>query len=127
MDRWANSKRRVQPVDQLIELRIALEALYLPAGVSAGEYRFRIATHGAWHLGANVAERQLYYDVLKQAYDLTSGAIHAGKVDLKENESKLLVDAQNICREGIIKRLSQKAEPQWNSMILGSELDQAAK
>ncbi len=127
MDRWANSKRRVQPIDQLIELRIALEALYVPAGASAGEFGFRIATNGAWHLGANVAERQHYYDVLKQAYGLTSSAIHAGKVDLKESDSQLLVDAQNICRKGIIERLSQKAEPQWNAMILGSELDQAAE
>lgn len=47
--RWLKSKRRASVEDRLIELRIALEALYMRN--AQGEIRFRTATNGAWHLG----------------------------------------------------------------------------
>ena len=55
IERWGKSKRPASLQDQLIELRIALEALYLD-NVVQGELSFRLATHVAWHLGQNPEE-----------------------------------------------------------------------
>ena len=49
-------------MDRYIDLRIALEALYLedfPDERTTQEMRFRLALFGAWHLGDNFKERQV--------------------------------------------------------------------
>ena len=54
---WVSSKRPEASLqDQFIDLRIALEALYLD-GSSRNEMSFRIATYGAWHQGGEAEER----------------------------------------------------------------------
>ena len=60
-DRWKRSKRRNAPLeDRLIDLRIALQALCLKDFVNgqSGEMSFRLSLFGAWHLGANLADRR---------------------------------------------------------------------
>ena len=117
--RWVRSKRLTSYADQFIELRIALEALYLQ-GVRNG-LSFRLALHGAWHLGADLNQRRQYQDILRRAYSRASRAIHAGAVDDAEENRELLVAAQDLCREGILKRLRENEEPNWNELILGKE------
>ena len=49
--RWMRSVNpHIGITDQFIELRIALETLYLDS--PQGELRFRLAIHGAWDLGS---------------------------------------------------------------------------
>ena len=116
--RWMRSKRsNASPLDQSIDLRIALEALYLES--DAGEMRFRLATNGAWHLGIDFAERRDYYNTLRRAYDLASKAVHASEVNFTERERNLLATAQDACHQGILKRLKEKEAPNWNELILG--------
>ena len=115
--RWARSKRPTSHVDQFIELRIALEALYLPD--SNQELGFRLATHGAWHLGANLEERQQHYKTLRDAYNAASTAVHKGAVKDTNTNHNLLGKAQDLCRQGILKRLDEGKEPDWNALILG--------
>ena len=118
ISRWMRSKRPDASLsDQFIELRIALEVLYL--GGSVGELRFRLATHGAWHLGADFSERREYQQTLRDAYDLASKAVHAGDVENTRENRQLLTDAQDLCRKGILKWLYESEEPNWNEMILG--------
>ena len=63
--RWNRSKDPSQAFpNQLIELRISLEALY--AGADGPEVRFRQAAHGALHLGNDYEERLRYRDLLKK-------------------------------------------------------------
>ena len=56
-------------VDRLIELRIALEALYLKdfANEKSQEMRFRLALIGDWHLGETYAKRLQIREVLRDA------------------------------------------------------------
>ena len=56
IDRWAKAMAEDNPIDQIIDLGISLECLYVPD--SQGEVSFRFALHGAWHLGKEKAERQ---------------------------------------------------------------------
>ena len=119
--RWMGSKGSKDFADQLIELRIALEALYLPG--TRNEIRFHLATRGAWHLGADFNERRKYQEILRDVYDLGSKAVHASGVKSSNQDRKLLAEAQDLCRKGILKRLDEAGEPNWNELILGKELE----
>ncbi|MCY4144127.1 MAG: hypothetical protein OXG08_10660, partial [Gammaproteobacteria bacterium] len=121
INRWMNSKGRLSLTDKLIEARIALEALYLPD--SGPELRFRLATRGAWDLGADFEERRKNYRTLRDAYDRASNAVHRGEVEDTSENRDVLKDAQDLCRKGILKRLHETETPDWIELILGKELE----
>jgi len=107
--RWVGSKSPTATLpDRYIDLRIALEVLYLPR--SRSELRFRLALMGAWHLGADFEERRRYYDILKRAYDFGSAAVHTGAVKDTRATRDTLAAAQRACRKGILKRLAETEE-----------------
>ena len=118
IDRWMESIQPNSYTNRLIQLRIAFEALYLKDGV--GEKSFRLATYGAWHLGSNIEERRRHFRILRTLYGLASTAVHAGKVKNTKENLKTLSDAQDICRAGILQRLEEENEPQWDDLMLGS-------
>ncbi len=118
ISRWCKSKNSTQDLrDRFIDLRIALESLYLKD--LNEELGFRLAIRGAWHIGSDVEQRRSFYDTLKDAYNQASKAVHGGKVSHGQNNVALLKAAQDICREGILKRLNEEEKPDWNAMILG--------
>lgn len=119
--RWCRSKLpRAETEDKFIDLRIALEALYLK-GKGPGESTFRIATHGAWHLGTTPGERSRYFKTLRDAYRTASAAVHGS--GLGEAQLLQLKEASSACREGILRRLEEDTEPDWSSLIMGVPLD----
>ena len=122
ISRWQNSKRfEGNPADKFIDLRIALEALYLSG--ENQELKFRLATRGAWDIGELPEKREEYFQVLQDAYDLGSSAVHGKKFDPKKKQQEkknTLKNAQDICRQGILKRLSTGQEPDWKKLILGA-------
>ncbi len=108
--RWISSKRPGATLaDRYIDLRIALEVLFLPPG--RGELRFRLALLGAWHLGADFEERRRYYKLLGKAYDFGSAAVHTGDVKDTPANRDTLAAAQRACRKGILKRLAETEQP----------------
>ncbi len=117
IDRWIRSKRAGSDIDKLVELRIALEALYDIGGDS--EKRFRIATYAAWHLGRDFQERAHINDILGKVYKAASAVIHGGKTNLTRKHPELVSAAEDICRKGILKRLKNPASSNWEMMILG--------
>ena len=68
ISRWIQSKQSKILPDQFVDLRIALETLYLNEGSS--ELKFRLSAYGAWHLGSNFTERKEIFSTLQTAYDL---------------------------------------------------------
>ena len=122
VDRWKRSMRRdIAIVDSLIELRIALEALYLKdfTDEKSQEMRFRLALIGAWHLGETFARRQQIRKVLRDAYDKASGAVHTGEAPAGAQAS--LKKAGKLCREGILKLLKEGPPVDWGDLILGPD------
>ncbi len=114
--RWVRSKRPDTTItDRFIDLRIALESLYLPNKPQT-ELRFRLALLGAWHLGTDFEERRRYFKLLKKAYDLGSAAVHAGHVEDTQDNRKNLFDAQRACRTAILKRFWETEEHVWNEV-----------
>ena len=114
--RWLNSKRHISTLtDKFIELRVALEALFLNNCQS--ELAYRLATRGALYLGDNFKERKEYYDILRKAYKIASIAVHGKEIDMKKHK-KLLENAQDLCRKGILKMLQQGQRPDWEKIVL---------
>ena len=119
--RWLKSKRRAALEDKLIDLRIALEALYMQN--AQGEIRFRTAMNGAWHLGETFDERLRRYETLNKVYDDASKVVHGNT--LKDHGASLerLEAAQNICRQGILKIIGDGEYPDWKEVVLGKGID----
>lgn len=119
ISRWMNSKRWASVEDQLVDVRIALEALY--AQDASGEVSLRVALRGAWHLGADVDGRQEHFGLLRDLYGRASKVAHAKRLKPKPRErdnQSLLADARAACRDGILKILDE-GEPDWTTLWLG--------
>ena len=84
------------------------------------EKGFRIATYGAWHLGENFEQRHAFRETLHKVYSDSSSAVHGGKLKYAAKDPKLVSSAQDICRNGILKRLEETERPKWDEMILGA-------
>ena len=117
ISRWIQSKQSKILPDQFVDLRIALETLYLNEGSS--ELKFRLSAYGAWHLGSNFTERKEIFSTLQTAYDLASKAVHTGSVVHTQNNKNILSTAQDICRNGILKTIETGQVYKWNDLILG--------
>ena len=124
IDRWAKSMAEENPIDQIIDLGIAIESLYVPD--SNTEVSFRLAVHAAWHLGQNEQNRRELVDQFKQIYQARSQAVHTGKLRGKMgkpsfNVQDLVIRAQNLCWQGINKVIDVGEYPDWKKLIMGEE------
>ena len=122
VDRWRRSMAEDSDLeDRFIDLRIALEAIYLKdfANEHSQEMRFRLALCGAWHLGADFEERRSIRKALREAYDKASKAVHEG--ELPTAAEPTLSTAQDLCRRGILKLLREGPPDDWGDLMLGAE------
>ena len=136
IDRWIKSKAGRDPVDQMIDLGIVLEALYLLDTDEKTELSFRFRLRAAWHLGKNKGCRNELLKKFRQIYDCRSKAVHRGKLgetaqfgDEDVSISEFIARAQALCKESILKIIEDKRFPDtnyWNSLILGGEGEQAS-
>ena len=123
ISRWI---RALQPqaelTDQYIDMRIALEALYLDS--SEGELGFRLATTGAWHLGRSWSEREELQQDLKKFYGTASRIVHAAQVPQGgSSQIEYLSSARDICQRGLLKVIKQEPIATWNQLLLGREAE----
>ena len=117
IDRWIKSKTDQSLVDQMIDLGIAFEALYLSETDYNREIRFRFSLHAAWHLAKDKEQRNALMKEFKAIYDLRSKAVHSGTVS--DATSERIPSAQDLCRASIMKILEDGKFPDWNDLILG--------
>lgn len=120
--RWRRSKQAATIEERLIELRIAMEAVLLTDDRNPmGEKTHRLALRGAWLLGGTFEERKQRFDSLRQAYGLASRVLHAGSLR-SENETadlETISEAQDICRDAILRIIEDQDTPDWTSVVLG--------
>lgn len=102
--RWLRSKRSPANHEKLIELRIALESIFLH-GDNEGEKSYRLAVRGACLLGETVEERKSHFELLRDIYNYASIYIHGGVPKVKdEDELKNKISlAQNLCHDAILR------------------------
>ena len=121
--RWRKSKRSRSTNEQLIELRIALESVLLNEDKGTGEKRHRLSTRGAWLLGETFAQRKSHFDTLRNVYDCASSVIHGGtpKVKAGRDLGQDIAEAQDLCRDAILRIVAARRMPDWSDLILGRE------
>lgn len=132
--RWLRSKAQRAPVDKMIDLRIALEALYL-SDQSSLELRFRLSNRVAWHLGKGVEHRKELEKFSKTIYDMSSSSVHSESINDKKirnatnlDRTEFIEKSQDLCREAILKFLKSENLPAkddwsnyWSDWTMGGE------
>lgn len=131
IERWIKSKAGDTPEDQIIDVAIALEALYLSDISEPTELSFRLRLYAAWLLKRDKIQRQKLMKDFTQIYEWRSSVVHNGKLPEKkisrnkkrpytqEEISEFITKAQNLCRDSILKILEDREFPDWNDLILG--------
>ena len=125
--RWMRSRDDGEDlVNRFIDLRIALEALYvhqIRLSNNQGQIGLRLSLCGAWHLGADSVDRRNIRKKLSDAYGKASTAVHTGSIKSDSKNQTLLSEGQELCRRGIRKILSEGIPEDWMGLILGAEGD----
>jgi hypothetical protein len=89
--RFLLSLEKENPEDQLLDLWIALESLFVPDG-KKGEISYKLRLRMAYYFAAEAQLRQRFSQFIKTSYNHRSEIVHSGKVfgaELKE-EVRLL-------------------------------------
>ena len=133
-ERWRKSKTHQHYEDQMIDLCIVLESLYLSDISEKSELSFRLRLRAAWFLGEDKDDRKRLLAVLKKIYDYRSTIVHGGELKKRDVTidkktipmSELIADAQDLCQKSIVKILKKYSEDgkypdddDWNDLILG--------
>ena len=120
--RWKMAKNAARDLrNRLIDLRIALESLFLSAQPNH-EMGFRLAATGAWFVGEDASDRRRVWHTLRAAYDLSSAAVHGG--DMKKGKKKgkgrstVLAEGLAVCRKGILRVLEEGPITEGTELIL---------
>lgn len=129
IDRWLKSKSNKDPIDKIIDLGIAFEALYLSDISEPTELAFRLRLRASWFLGKDKAHREKLMKDFNKIYEWRSKSVHTGKLPKKtkktpftsEEVEEFITRAQGLCRESIMKILEDGEFPDWNDLILGEE------
>lgn len=135
LSRWRMAKKHEKrqarkaenQVDQMIDLGIAFESIYLGGDVR-GELSFTLRIRAAWFLGKNAEERESILREFKVIYDCRSRAVHSGRLDdfVKVGKKPTPLDeflamAQNRCADSIKKIIERGGFPDWDKLITGNE------
>jgi hypothetical protein len=80
MRRFELAAERSQPEDEIVDLMIAAESLFLTetSKRDRGEMRYRLATRVALLVGTTLDERMRLWDFARKAYDARSVIVHGG-------------------------------------------------
>ncbi len=102
------------PVEKAIDLRTCLESLFLSDG-NKEQLRHTLSVRAALFLGETLDERKEILKLIKKVYDVTSTAVHTGK--LPKKNVNLLPKAASLARKAIIK-LIEEGEVDWQEIEL---------
>ena len=87
-------------VDRAIDLRICLESIFLNDG-NKEQLRYTLSLRAALFLSEDFDERKDIVNKIKKAYDVTSTAVHTGKMPNKNVD--LLPKVAELARKAILK------------------------
>ena len=127
--RWMKSKTPESPIDQIVDLGIAFEALYVPDGRS-GEITFKLRVRAAWHLGKDKDDRSDLLAKFRDIYNSRSNAVHNGQLGRTVkfggdniSASEFIKEVQDLCHQSTMKVLEKGKFPDWNGLIIGGEAE----
>ena len=117
MRRLRDSTERIPPEDKVIDLSIALEALFsdVPDGIERA-----VSTRGAWYFSDSPQERNHIEAMLKEFYRDRSHIVHgntsrtpASRARREARRQTLVADADNVIRACIKEMILAGVVPNW--------------
>lgn len=106
-------------VEKSIDLRICLESIFLSDG-NKEQLRYTLALRSALFVGDSLEEKKEIMNIMKKSYDVTSTAVHEGKMPTKNVD--LLPQAAKIARNSILKLL-EVGPVDWQTIELQASID----
>ena len=134
IDRWIQSKVRINPVDKLIDLGIALEALYVsePHPERKGK-DWQIRHHASAYLKTDSCPQETLKKEFQEIYRWRSAAVHKGRLPRKkisktkkipytrEEMVEFIQRAQELCRDSILQIIDEEKFPDWLNLEAGGD------
>lgn len=122
MQRLNRAMRRSSPVDSIIDLGIALEALYLnDMSEERNELTFRLKVRAARFLGKTEDERRQIFSLVGVLYAMRSRAVHTGVLSATVKDKPvrdILSDGYSLTAKTVRQFISQ-GQPYWDSVMFG--------
>ena len=120
IDRWMKSKTPRNPIDKIIDLGIAFEALYITSKNNIGK---KLRHRASWYLAENPAHQQELETEFEAIYDYRSKAVHEGKLDeeieiqgQRMPKWEFIESVQDRCRQSIIEIIKDGEFPDWKTL-----------
>ena len=113
--RLDDSYYRKRPDDRLIDLWIALEALFLAYG--KGELRFRAALTIAHFLRTSQADRLALFKEVQESYDLRSKMVHGVQPEPKHKLPEVTDSTGDLLRQALLLFLRKRKAPQGDAIL----------
>jgi hypothetical protein len=104
-------------VDRAIDLRICLESIFLNDG-NKEQLRYTLSLRAALFLSEDLDERKGIVSKIKKAYDVTSTAVHTGKMPNKNVD--LLPEVAELARKAVLKAI-EVGDIDWQNVELQSK------
>ena len=138
--RFGYASERQLPEDQIIDLMIASEALFLcdlSEDQFRGELRFRNALRAGFFIGLTTNERREIFRLMKKAYDARSLIVHGGKPELPAgfgSFSEFVSKIQEYVRAALHKAIVLASNPSapkylvdWDELVFKKSLESDEK
>ena len=123
--RWITSVGQRDEVDRMIDLGIALDALFLDDG-ERWNLTQKFAHRASCYLGEDKTQRQELYSFFEEIYNNRSGAVHRGvlrKEGTSEEIKEFIRGAQSLClrsiKTAIARGIPQNAK-EWETWVSGN-------
>ena len=115
--RLRNVSEKLDEEDRVIDLCIALEALFMEEG-EWNEQRMIIARRGSWHFADSVQERRRIRDALKEFYELRSRIVHGNPAPLQSpdedrHRSMLTSKVLDVARASLKTMIAEGRPQDW--------------
>lgn len=127
--RFSQANERDSVEDELIDLMISAEALFLSSGGSfSGELKYRLSHRAAMYIEDDVKKQKYIFNFMQKAYDVRSSIVHGSdpklpkKADDTQYESmkEFCEDVEQYLRISIKKTIENtihSKEIDWNEII----------
>ncbi len=120
INRWIKSKTREEPIDKIIDLGIALEALYVTRD---DRIQKQLCYRASWYLGENSTHQEDLERDLEAIYEFRSAVVHnrrpGNEVTIGTKTysvADLVKKTQCLCRASILKFIKAGGFPDWSNV-----------
>ena len=134
IERWKTSKTSNRDVDKIIDLGIALEALYVSEPHPKGKGKdWQIRHHASAYLKTDSCPQETLKKEFQEIYRWRSVAVHKGRLPRKKiskakktpyTREEMIVfiqRAQDLCRDSILKIIKEEQFPDWQNLVAGGD------